>query len=180
MPEPKPAFFSELVESQASMGHASRSRILQSILVQQTETDDAIGQRRPGVHDHAEPVITHSQPTQALEPTDRPLDHPADLAQATAMRRPPTLRAADGWCGRSSPTPRGRPPIECRRSGRTRSPGGRWGARPGADLPWARRAVPVVGDGWIPRNPPRTCSKSCSRICGIYGNPVIPVKCRIT
>ena len=38
---------------------------------------------------HAEPVITHSQPTQPLEPTDRPLDPPADLAQATAMRRPP-------------------------------------------------------------------------------------------
>jgi hypothetical protein len=43
-------------------------------VVQDAEAHDAGGQRRPGVHDHAEPVITDPQPTQPLEPADRPLD----------------------------------------------------------------------------------------------------------
>ena len=59
------------------------------IMMQDAEADDAGRQRRPGVHDHAQPVVPHPHPPQPLEPTDRPLDHPADLPQPAAVRRLP-------------------------------------------------------------------------------------------
>src|SRR5512143_2818233 len=62
---------------------------LYSVVVQDAEADDTDGDRRPGVDDHTQPVVPHPQPPQALEPTDRPLHHPADLPQAAAVRRPP-------------------------------------------------------------------------------------------
>ena len=43
-------------------------------VVEYAEANNAGGQRRPGVHDNPDPVISHSETTQPLEPTDRPLD----------------------------------------------------------------------------------------------------------
>src|SRR5690242_116621 len=61
---------------------------LYSIITQDAEADHTGGEGRPGVDDHTQPVVPHPQPPQALQPTDRPLHHPADLPQAAAVRRP--------------------------------------------------------------------------------------------
>lgn len=57
----------------------------QNVMVLYPEADDARNQGGPGIQDHAEAVRTHPQPTQPLEPADRPLDHPPDLAQPAAV-----------------------------------------------------------------------------------------------
>src|SRR5687768_7378408 len=57
------------------------------VVMQDPEADDAGGQGVPGVLDDAQAVVADPHPPQTLEPTDRPLDHPADLAQAAAVRR---------------------------------------------------------------------------------------------
>jgi hypothetical protein len=57
--------------------------------MQEAEANDAGGQGVPRVLHHGQPVVTDAEPAQSLEPTDRSLDHPAELPQAAAVRRLP-------------------------------------------------------------------------------------------
>ncbi len=57
--------------------------------MQEAEANNADGHRVPGILHNGQAVVADSHPTQSLEPTDGPLDHPADFPQAAAVRRPP-------------------------------------------------------------------------------------------
>src|SRR4051794_31214868 len=50
------------------------------VVMQEAKADDAGGQGVPGFLDHRQAVVADPHPPQPLEPTDGPLDHPADLA----------------------------------------------------------------------------------------------------
>src|SRR5262249_11776776 len=62
---------------------------LYSVVVQDAEADHTGGERRPGIDNYTQAVVPHPQPPQALQPTVRPLHHPADLTHPTAVGRPP-------------------------------------------------------------------------------------------
>src|SRR5581483_688516 len=59
-----------------------------------TVTDHGGSQGVPSLLDDVQAIVTYSQPTQPLQPTNRSFNHPTDSAQAAAMR---CLSTSDQW-----------------------------------------------------------------------------------